>query len=578
VPRNDETRIVVPPLIAEGIAANTTAYLEITAQDNIQTLGNPTEGALLLWLHDNGIDYLPLRENAKVIEQLTFSTERKYMATLVQSPLFGKKVIYVKGAPEIVLGMCNDFASASEKAEVEAGLLEYQSKAMRTLGFAYKIVEDGLTDARSGQPVPVKKDNGCNTHIICDALTREGEDASAAPVANNDKLTFLGFVAISDPVRQDVPAAVASCIAAGIDIKIVTGDTSATAIEIGRQIGLWKDNEPSSHHITGAEFAEADDDNLLERVEEIKIMSRARPMDKQRLVQLLQKRGEVVAVTGDGTNDAPALNAAQVGLSVGDGTFVAKEASDITIIDNSFNSISRAVMWGRSLYQNIQRFILFQMTINIAACIIVLTGAFIGTESPLTVTQMLWVNLIMDTFAALALASLPPNEGVMKDKPRKTTDFIISQPMWARILSIGLLFVLVMFGFLQYFRHFNIEALNQFNISDFCSGYFNFRGGSELTSYELSLFFTLFVLLQFWNMFNAKALKSGKSAFANMSNSSGFMLIAAVILAGQWLIVTTGGEMFNVVPLSAQDWGLIIGGTSIVLWAGEALRLIRKYI
>jgi Ca2+-transporting ATPase len=416
---------------------------------------------------------------------------------------------------------------------------------MRTLGFACQIIEDD------------------QNYII------EGKVVA-------DNLTFLGVVAISDPVRLEVPEAVKNCLSAGINVKIVTGDTPGTAKEIGRQIGLWQENEPDAHHITGTEFAALSDEELLKRVLSLTIISRARPMDKQRLVQLLQQKGQVVSVTGDGTNDAPALNAAQVGLSMGDGTSVAKEASDITILDNSFSSITRAVMWGRSLYQNIQRFILFQMTINVAACIIVLLGAFLGTESPLTVTQMLWVNLIMDTFAALALASLPPSEKVMNDKPRKTIDFIISKPMWKSILGVGLFFVVLLFGLVQYFKHADIVALSSFSVGDFFKNYFNFGSGNGLSDYELSLFFTIFVMLQFWNMFNAKAFMTGKSAFAKLGQCSGFLAIAAVILIGQWFIVTVGGEMFNVVPLKFNDWGIIIAVTSFVLWVGEIGRLFFK--
>ncbi|MDR2041263.1 MAG: calcium-translocating P-type ATPase, PMCA-type [Tannerella sp.] len=529
-------------LIREGIAVNSTAYLDLSDPAKIKALGNPTEGALLLWLHDNGINYLPLRENAGIVEQLTFSTERKYMATLVNSPLLNKKVLYVKGAPEIVLDMCKTVPVA--KDEIYAQLLEYQNKAMRTLGFAYQIIEDDEVYIREGR-------------------------------LQNADLTLIGIVAISDPVRAEVPEAVTNCLNAGIGVKIVTGDTPGTAKEIGRQIGLWDRNEDESHHLTGTEFAALSDESLLERILSLKILSRARPMDKQRLVQLLQQKNQVVAVTGDGTNDAPALNAAQVGLSMGDGTSVAKEASDITILDNSFSSISRAVMWGRSLYQNIQRFILFQMTINVAACIIVLIGAFLGTESPLTVTQMLWVNLIMDTFAALALASLPPNEKVMKDKPRKTTDYIISKPMAKGIMGTGIIFVALLFGLLQYFKHADVTSLSAFSPADFASNFFNFGAGGGLSSYELSLFFTIFVLLQFWNMFNAKAFLSGKSAFASLGKCSGFLAIAAVILFGQWLIVTVGGEMFKVEPLRWNDWGIIIGSTSLVLWIGEVVRLFK---
>ena len=533
----------ITDIIKEGIAVNSTAYLDFSDTTKIKVLGNPTEGALLLWLNENNINYLPMREAAEVVEQLTFSTERKYMATIVKSPLLNKKVLYVKGAPEIVLDLCKTIPAAKE--EVHRQLLDYQNKAMRTLGFACQIIEDDKDSIREGKLQHVN-------------------------------LTFLGIVAISDPVRAEVPDAIKSCMNAGIDVKIVTGDTPGTAKEIGRQIGLWSKDEDESHHLTGTEFAAMSDESLLHRILHLKILSRARPMDKQRLVQLLQSKNQVVAVTGDGTNDAPALNVAQVGLSMGDGTAVAKEASDITILDNSFSSISRAVMWGRSLYQNIQRFILFQMTINVAACLIVLIGAFLGTESPLTVTQMLWVNLIMDTFAALALASLPPNEKVMKNKPRKTTDYIISKPMAKSILGVGILFVVLLFGLVQYFKHADIVSLSDFSIKAFAANFFNFGSGNGLTPYELSLFFTIFVMLQFWNMFNAKAFMSGKSAFAILGKCSGFLAIAAVILIGQWLIVTTGGEMFNVVPLKLADWGIIIGFTSLVLWIGEIIRMIRK--
>jgi len=530
----------IPDVIKEGIAVNSTAYLDFSERDRVRALGNPTEGALLLWLHENGIDYLSLRENAEIVSQLTFSTERKYMATIVQSPLLGKKVLYVKGASEIIFEMCQTLPVAKE--EIQKQLLAYQSKAMRTLGFAYQIVGDD-----------VSIDNGA---------------------LHNAQLTFLGIAAISDPVRADVSDAVQTCLHAGIDIKIVTGDTPGTAKEIGRQIGLWQIDEPETHHLTGAEFAAMSDESLWERILHLKILSRARPMDKQRLVQLLQSKNQVVAVTGDGTNDAPALNVAQVGLSMGDGTSVAKEASDITILDNSFRSISRAVMWGRSLYQNIQRFILFQLTINVAACLIVLIGAFLGTESPLTVTQMLWVNLIMDTFAALALASLPPSEKVMKNKPRKTTDHIINKSMATHILGVGMLFVLLLFGLVQYFKHADITSLTQFDAAHFGRSFFDFSAGNGLSAYELSLFFTLFVMLQFWNMFNAKAFMSGKSAFSCLPRCGGFLAIALVIMAGQWLIVTVGGEMFNVVPLKVVDWGIIIGLTSLVLWVGEASRIV----
>ena len=530
-------------IIYEGIAVNSTAYLDFSDPDKVKALGNPTEGALLLWLHENNVNYLDLRENTEIVEQLTFSTERKYMATIVNSPLLKKKVMYVKGAPEIILDLCKTIPVEREKIHTQ--LLEYQNKAMRTLGLAWQIIDDDAVYIHEGK-------------------------------LQHTNLTFMGIIAISDPVRADVPEAVKTCIRAGIKIIIVTGDTPGTAKEIGRQIGLWKDNEPEAHHLTGTEFAAMDDKALLNSILNLKIMSRARPMDKQRLVQLLQQKGQVVAVTGDGTNDAPALNAAQVGLSMGDGTSVAKEASDITIVDNSFASISRAVLWGRSLYQNIQRFILFQMTINVAACIIVLIGAFLGTESPLTVTQMLWVNLIMDTFAAVALASLPPNEKVMQNKPRKTTDFIITKPMWKSILGVGIFFVILLFGLLQYFKHADITALKEFSLSEFGKTFFNFESGNGLSTYELSLFFTIFVMLQFWNMFNAKAFLTGKSTFASIGKCGGFLLIALVILVGQWLIVTIGGKMFNVEPLKIADWGIIIGATSPVLWIGEIIRWLES--
>lgn len=520
-------------LIKEGISVNSTAYLDFS-EDKVKTLGNPTEAALLLWLNSQGQNYLTLREEAPVLAQLTFSTERKYMATVVQSGLLGKKILYVKGAPEIVLTNSQRVATGGEykpieacKADIEKQLLNYQNQAMRTLGFAYQIIEDGKDEA----------------YFVNGRL--HGTD-----------LTYLGIVAISDPVRADVPAAVQSCLNAGIDVKIVTGDTPGTAKEIGRQIGTWKPEDTDRNIITGPGFEALTDEEALDRVLDLKIMCRARPTDKQRLVQLLQKKGAVVAVTGDGTNDAPALKAAQVGLSMGDGTSVAKEASDITILDNSFGSITRAVMWGRSLYRNIQKFLLFQLTINVAACLIVLLGSLFGTESPLTITQMLWVNLIMDTFAAGALASLPPNERVMKDKPRrsgKDGDFIITRPMAYNIFGVGLAFVIILMGVLYYFH-----------------------AQTGLTPHDLSWFFSFFVMLQFWNMFNAKAFMEGRSAFSDLKESKSFLFVALLILIGQYLIVTFGGEMFNVVPLSLKDWGIIIGSSSLVLWVGEIARGISR--
>ena len=524
----------VSALVKEGIAVNATANLDREA-GNVKTIGNPTEAALLLWLDKQGIDYIPLRDSAAVLSRLTFSTERKYMATVVNSPLLGKNVLYVKGAPEIVLANCNRVAVAGgeyatvagQRASIEAKLLEYQNMAMRTLGFAYQVLDD---------------------------------DADTAPYADGrlsgTDLTFLGFVAISDPVRADVPEAVKCCLDAGVDVKIVTGDTSGTAREIGRQIGICDNDTPADAIITGPEFEALSDDEAAKRVMALKIMCRARPMDKQRLVRLLQEQDAVVAVTGDGTNDAPALKAAQVGLSMGDGTSVAKEASDITIIDNSFGSITRAVMWGRSLYRNIQRFLLFQLTINVAACLIVMIGSLIGTESPLTITQMLWVNLIMDTFAAGALASLSPSWKVMDERPRKSGekgDFIITKLMARSIFVVGAIFVAIQVVLLLWMS-----------------------GSEGLTPYRQSEFFTFFVMLQFWNMFNAKAYLSGASAFKGLWENKGFLSVCLVILLGQFFIVTFGGEMFNVVPLSAESWGVIIASTSLVLWVGEIVRLIAK--
>ena len=536
-------------LIAESMAVNSTAYLDFTDKDKPSVLGNPTEGALLLWLYGKGINYLPIREESEVLQQLTFSTERKYMATLVQSPTLGKPVLYVKGAPEIVMTFCHEggkFLSDISQADFEAKLLQYQNQAMRTIGFAYKVIDD---------PKAIISENG--------KLVVNG-------------LHFIGITAISDPVRPDVPASIEECMHAGIQVKIVTGDTPGTAREIARQIHLWDDSCSDRNQITGVEFAAMSDAELLDRIGDLRVISRARPLDKARLVNLLQQKGEVVAVTGDGTNDAPALKAAQVGLSMGDGTSVAKEASDITILDNSFSSIGKAVMWGRSLYLNIQRFILFQMTINVAACIIVLIGAFLGVESPLTVTQMLWVNLIMDTFAALALASLPPSNRVMNDKPRARGANIISSPMAKGIFGVGGFFVLLLFGFIQYFKNEDITSLTEFSISDYARHFFHFGAPKDrLDPYELSLFFSIFVFLQFWNMFNAKAYRTGKSTFYNIGKSQGFILIATVIVIGQVFITTFGGQMFNVTPLKLTDWAIIIGATSLVLWTGEILRAIK---
>lgn len=518
-------------LIKEGISINSTAYLDYTEQGKIKALGNPTEAALLLWLHQQGNNYMDYRENAEVLEQLTFSTERKYMATIVRSVSDQRVILYIKGAPEIILSKCNQVLTekglipvSEYQATIEKQLLDYQNQAMRTLGFAYKALG--------------KDNNG-----PIESLTNNG-------------LIFLGIVAISDPVRPDVPEAVQKCLNAGIDVKIVTGDTPATAREIGRQIGIWKESDTDEQIITGVDFEKLPDETAAQRVLKLKIMCRARPTDKQRLVELLKKAGAVVAVTGDGTNDAPALNHADVGLSMGSGTSVAKEASDITLLDDSFNSIATAVMWGRSLYHNIQRFILFQLTINLSALLIVLIGSMLGHELPLTVTQMLWVNMIIDTFAAAALASLPPTPKVMDEKPRKATDFIISPKMKNYILGIGITFAVFLLGMMYWYT----------------------QTEGHISRYELSVFFTTFVMLQFWNMFNAKAFLSHGSAFKNMKESTGFLIIMFIIPLGQYLIVQFGGEVFRTVPLSLKDWGVIIGLTSLVLWVGELLRSIKSKI
>ena len=525
-----------PSLIYEGIAANTTAQLEETDGGKTSVLGNPSEGALLLWLKSQGVDYAALRAKVASLQELPFTTERKYMATVIRRE-DGSEILYVKGAPEIIFSLCKDTAGLT-KAEIDAALLEYQNMAMRTLGFAYQTVTPGQSVIAAGRVV--------------------------AP-----DLTFLGFVAISDPVRAEVPDAVREVIDAGVKVKIVTGDTPATAKEIGRQIGLWNNSVDSDKNIiTGVEFEALSDKQLLDRVADLKIIARARPLDKKRLVEALQKQNEVVAVTGDGTNDAPALKAAHVGLSMGDGTSVAKEASDITIVDNSFSSIGRAVMWGRSLYQNIQRFILFQMTVNIVACLIVLCGAFMGMQSPLTVTQMLWVNLIMDTFAAMALASLPPSKAVMALKPRPRSAFIITKPMWRDIIGTGAIFFIALIVFLYYLEHVSITSLTQI-------GTLPLGDNTGLSPYELSVFFSTFVFLQFWNMFNAKAFASGRSVF-HFKGCTEFILIALVISVGQILIVSVGGPFFGVTPLSLSDWLIIIVATSAVLWVGELWRLIKK--
>lgn len=496
-------------ILQKAIGVNTTANLDAAGKP----LGNPTEGALLLWLQAAGCDYQALRGG--IIDQMPFSSKLKMMATFCEHN--GKYILFVKGAPEYVLQCCGGY----DKAAVDAKLCEYQNKAMRTLAFAYKYVDKW-----------------------------EPEDGF-------DGLTLQAVAAIADPVRDDVPAAVAACLSAGMRVKIVTGDTPNTAREIARQIGLWDAaTDGAINEITGPEWEALTDEQAYERAAHLKIMARARPMDKQRLVQLLQKRGEVVAVTGDGTNDAPALNFANVGLSMGTGTSVAKEASDITLVDDSFASIATAVMWGRSVYLNIQRFVLFQLTINVAALTIVFLGSMLGFELPLTVTQMLWVNLIMDTFAAAALASLPPDKKVMKNRPRDIKDFIITPQMGRQIVWVGLGFVLIMVALMFGMRYMD--------------------GSVDISAYNLSLFFTIFVMLQFWNMFNAKAYQSGRSALWDMKNSVGFIAASVVIIAGQILIVSFGGSVFRTVPLTFIDWVIVIAATSPVLWVGEIARAISR--
>ena len=527
-------------LLEEGIAVNSTASLDHSDPNALTVLDNPTEGALLLWLNKNGIDYRELREDTEVVSELPFSTERKYMATVVNSSLLkGKRILYVKGAPEIVVSLCKQIENNVAKSDIDKHLLNYQNQAMRTLGFAYQILDGDGEVFKDGKVVA-------------------------------DNLTFEGIVAISDPVRKDVPAAVKECMDAGINVKIVTGDTPGTAKEIGRQIGLWTDKDTDRNIITGPEFAKLSDDELDKRVLDLKIISRARPMDKKRLVESLQRNNQVVAVTGDGTNDAPALKAAHVGLSMGDGTSVAKEASDITIIDNSFSSIGKAVMWGRSLYQNIQRFLLFQLTVNVAACFIVLFGAFMGTQSPLTVTQMLWVNLIMDTFAAMALASLPPSESVMKDKPRDRKAFILNKNMCENIVGVGGFFFLLLLVLLYVFEHSDITRLTDL---------LHVRLGASdgLTPYELTLFFTIFVMTHFFYLFCARAFETNRSAL-HFKGCEGLLAIATIIFAGQIAMVEIPGlqKFFNVVSLKFLDWVIIIIGSSCVLWVREIWHRLKR--
>lgn len=524
-------------IVAEGLAVNATASLDYAKSGEPAVLGNPTEGALLLWLHSQGNDYRTIRLQTTTLAELPFSTEHKFMATVVESVARkGQRILYVKGAPEIVFAMCQ--TADVERREIDQQLAVYQQRAMRTLGFAYQILEPGA-------PLPIVN------HKL---------QASC--------LHFIGIAAIADPVRSDVPQAINECMEAGIKVKIVTGDTPGTAREIARQIGLWNDHDTDQSIITGPEFEALSDEEVRLRVEQLKIIARARPMDKRRLVEALQKNGEVVAVTGDGTNDAPALRAAHVGLSMGDGTSVAKEASDITIIDNSFSSIGKAVMWGRSLYQNIQRFLLFQLTVNVTACLLVLFGAFMDTESPLTVTQMLWINLIMDTFAAMALASLPPSHAVMKDKPRNRYKSILTKEMLREIVGVGLFFFLLLLTMLYAFQHTDITSL-----TDFLQ--LQLSNKRHISAYELTLLFTVFVMTHFFYLFNARAFGSHRSAL-HFKGCKGLITIVGIIFVGQVAMVETPGfqKFFNVVSLRWTDWLIIIAGSSLVLWIREAWNLL----
>lgn len=524
-------------IVAEGLAVNATASLDYSKSGEPTVLGNPTEGALLLWLHSQGNDYRTIRLQTTTLAELPFSTEHKFMATVVESVARkGQRILYVKGAPEIVFAMCQ--TADVERREIDQQLAVYQQRAMRTLGFAYQILEPGA-------PLPIVN------HKL---------QASC--------LHFIGIAAIADPVRSDVPQAINECMEAGIKVKIVTGDTPGTAREIARQIGLWNDHDTDQSIITGPEFEALSDEEVRLRVEQLKIIARARPMDKRRLVEALQKNGEVVAVTGDGTNDAPALRAAHVGLSMGDGTSVAKEASDITIIDNSFSSIGKAVMWGRSLYQNIQRFLLFQLTVNVTACLLVLFGAFMDTESPLTVTQMLWINLIMDTFAAMALASLPPSHAVMKDKPRNRYKSILTKEMLREIVGVGLFFFLLLLTMLYAFQHTDITSL-----TDFLQ--LQLSNKRHISAYELTLLFTVFVMTHFFYLFNARAFGSHRSAL-HFKGCKGLITIVVIIFVGQVAMVETPGfqKFFNVVSLRWTDWLIIIAGSSLVLWIREVWNLL----
>ena len=520
-----------------SIACNSTAFLDDSDPANVTALGNPTEGALLLWLHDAGVDYMSTRDGNETVAQLPFSTMTKFMATIISTPT-GKQWLLLKGAPEIVMRLSENTVGGVTFQQVTDELTNYQTKAMRTLAFAYcELAGD----------------------VPADKLLRDLK-AGHAPA-----LTFLGIVAISDPVRPDVPAAVQDSRNAGVQVKIVTGDTGATAREIGRQVGLWTDEDHDDAIINGPEFAALDDEDAAKRAAAIKIMARARPDDKARLVRLLQQQGEVVAVTGDGTNDAPALNAAQVGLSMGDGTAVAKEASDITILDNSFTSINKAVLWGRSLYSNIQRFIIFQLAVNVCACLVVAICSFFSKQPALSVTQMLWVNLIMDTFAALALASLPPNSVLMKHKPRDSRASIITATMMKFILISGTLFAILMIGLYYHY------------VSEANGGRVFARGvNPNINTYEMSVFFSVFVFLQFWNMLNARAFATGKWAFNNMEDSKVFWAVALVIFVGQIVLVQFFSALFNCQPLDFNTWLWIVLGTSPVFLIGQVVAWVEN--
>ena len=543
--------------VARSVAVNSTAELEALPDGHTKPLGNPTEGALLQWLATLacpatgalGWDYQTLREQATIVEQETFSTETKRMTTVAADALTGQTLRHLKGAPEIVLNRCQAIGGGQTRAEVEAQLRTWQERGCRTLAIACQRV---------------------------------------APDADGP-MTLIAIVCMADPLRADVTDAIATARQAGVRVIMVTGDGMLTANQIARQTGIMTADEPLQE-MTGERFAQLTDEEAKARVlPELKVLSRARPADKARLVTLLQAQHHVVAVTGDGTNDAPALKKAQVGLSMGDGTSRAKEASDITILDNSFASINTAILWGRSLYLNIQRFILFQMTINVSACLIVLFGAFIGLDSPLNVTQMLWVNLIMDTFAALALSSLPPDPRVMHDAPRSPRASIIDRRMALQILGVGLVFFAVLFGLWQLLWHSTIHSVSDLTapgtLGTLVTGLFDLsKRTNHLTPYELGFYFTFFVLLQFWNLLNARYFRTGRTLLQDLGDclrhpshwrrhfSSGFFFIMGLILGGQILIVSCFGQLFGVAPLSLSDWGWLLLCTCPVLLIGEVLR------